>query len=70
MLEILRYAFRMNNLGMKPSYSEVREELQISRPTVSKRIKHLVATGYLNETSMGNRKILELSQKGRLLFTL
>lgn len=69
-LEILRFAFKMNNLGMKPSYSEVREELQISRPTVSKRIKHLVATGYLTETIKGNRKILELSQKGRLLFTL
>lgn len=70
MLEILRFVYKMNNLGTKPSYSEVREELQVSRPTVSKRIKHLVATGYLNETLMGNRKILELSQKGRLLFTL
>ena len=70
MLEILRYLYKMNNLGIKPSYSDVRDELLISRPTVSKRIKKLISTGYANETSMGNRKILELSQKGRTLFLL
>ncbi|MFW9902746.1 MAG: PAS domain S-box protein [Candidatus Thorarchaeota archaeon] len=70
LLEILRFVYKMNNLGMKPSYSEVRDEIQISRPTVSKRIKQLVATGHLTENRKGNRKTLELSQKGRLLFTI
>ena len=69
-LEILRYLYKMNNLGIKPSYSDVRDELQISRPTVSKRIKKIISTGYANETSKGNRKVLELSQKGRTLFLL
>jgi len=67
-LEILRYVYKMNNLGAKPSYTEVRDELDISRPTVSKRIKQMLATGYLHEYTKGNRKILELSQKGRTLF--
>ena len=70
MLEVLRYVFKMNNLGVKPSYSEVRDELQISRPTVSKRIKQMLATGYLHEHIKGNRKTLELSQKGRTLFMM
>jgi len=67
-LEILRFVYRQNNLGVKPSYSGIGEELQISRPTVRKRIKQLIATGYLLEHKKGKSKNVEISGKGRILF--
>ena len=39
-------------------------ELQISKPTVRKRIKQLVTTGYLQEKHVGRQKNLELTIKG------
>ncbi|MFX1284462.1 MAG: PAS domain S-box protein [Promethearchaeota archaeon] len=67
-LEILRLIYQQNNLGKKPSYSVIGKELEISRPTARKRIKHLVATGYLIERRKRNSKVLELTEKGKLLF--
>jgi PAS domain S-box-containing protein len=67
-LEILRLIYQQNNLGLKPSYSDVGEELQISKPTVRKRIKQLIATGYVIEHKKGKSKILEINGKGRSLF--
>ncbi|MFX0051529.1 MAG: DUF835 domain-containing protein, partial [Candidatus Hermodarchaeota archaeon] len=67
-LEVLRFVYQQNNLGSKPSYSEIGEDLQISLPTVRKRIKQLVAIRYLIEHKVGKRKTLELSSNGRRLF--
>lgn len=67
-LEVLRFIYQQNNLGVKPSYTDIGNELEISKPTTRKRLKHLVATGYLNEQKSGNRKILELTEKGLMLF--
>lgn len=67
-LEILRFVYQQNNLGSKPSYSRIGEELQISRPTVRKRVKQLIVTGYLLEHKKGKSKIIEISGKGRMLF--
>ncbi len=67
-LEVLRFVYQQNNLGNKPSYSEIGEDLQISLPTVRKRIKQLVAIRYLIEHKVGKRKTLELSGNGRRLF--
>ncbi len=67
-LEILRFVYQRNNLGLKPSYSGIGKELQISRPTVRKRVKQLIATGYLLEHKKGKSKIVEISGKGRMLF--
>ncbi|MFX0122165.1 MAG: PAS domain S-box protein [Candidatus Hodarchaeota archaeon] len=67
-LEILRFVYQQNNLGLKPSYSGIGEELKISRPTVRKRIKQLITTGYLHEHKKGKSKIVEISGKGRMLF--
>ncbi|MHA1978058.1 MAG: PAS domain S-box protein [Candidatus Hodarchaeales archaeon] len=67
-LVILKYIFSQNSVGVKPSYSDVGEELEISRPTARKRIKHLVSRGYLIEHQTGKSKFLELSGKGELLF--
>ncbi len=68
LLEILRFIHEHNALGSKPNYSEVRQELGISKPTVGKRIKILVNTGYVMENRRGRSKILELTQKGVRLF--
>jgi PAS domain S-box-containing protein len=67
-LDILKYIFQQNGVGVKPSYSDVGEVLEISRPTARKRIKHLVSRGYLIEHQTGKSKFLELSGKGELLF--
>ncbi|MHA1944771.1 MAG: PAS domain S-box protein [Candidatus Hodarchaeales archaeon] len=67
-LEILRYIFQQNNIGTNPSYSEVGEQLRVSRPTLRKRIKQLLATGYLVERKIGKTKSLELSSKGVSIF--
>jgi PAS domain S-box-containing protein len=67
-LEILRFVYQQNNLGLKPSYSGIGEVLKISRPTVRKRVKQLIVTGYLHEHKKGKSKIVEISGKGRMLF--
>ncbi|MHA1541956.1 MAG: hypothetical protein ACTSQH_03180, partial [Candidatus Hodarchaeales archaeon] len=67
-LEILRYIFQQNNIGNNPSYYEVGEELRVSRPTLRKRIKQLLATGYLVERKIGKTKSLELSSRGVSIF--
>ncbi|UCG90354.1 MAG: PAS domain S-box protein [Candidatus Heimdallarchaeota archaeon] len=67
-LVIMRLIYQQNNLGIKPSYSDIGQELKISRPTARKRIKNLVTTGYLIDHKIGNSKVVELTEKGRFLF--
>jgi len=68
MLAMLKVIYRYNSIGQKPSHSEIGNELNISKPTVRKRIKQLVTIGYLYEQKSGIRKILELTEKGYFLF--
>ena len=68
-LEILRFVHQQNNLGVKPSYTDIGNELEVSKPTIRKRLKNIVSTGHLNEQKSGNRKTLELTEKGQRLFT-
>jgi PAS domain S-box-containing protein len=68
LLEILRFIYEHNALGAKPNYSDVRQKLSISKPTVGKRIKVLVNSGYVMENPRGRSKILELTYKGMRLF--
>ncbi|MFW9902745.1 MAG: PAS domain S-box protein [Candidatus Thorarchaeota archaeon] len=68
LLKVLRIVYQQNDFGTKPSYTEIGNELEISKPTIRKRVRELMATGYLNEQKSGNRKILELTEKGLLLF--
>ncbi len=67
--DILYTIYQQNALGIKPSYSDIGQFLQISRPTVRKRINRLVTTGYIIENKIGKRKILEISIKGRELLS-
>jgi|GEM_PF-2929898 len=68
LLETLRFIYRQNSIGVKPSYTDVRVELNVSKPTVRKRIKQLVFAGYLIEVTKGRFKVLELTEKSKNLF--
>ncbi len=68
LFEIAQVIYDRNSTGIKPSFSEVGEELKMSKPTCRKRVRRLIAAGYAVEVSKGNRKVLELTQKGRSLF--
>ncbi|MEE8359189.1 MAG: PAS domain S-box protein, partial [Candidatus Hydrothermarchaeales archaeon] len=69
LLETLRFVYKQNNVGVKPSYTDVCGELGISKPTVRKRIRRLVSSGHLRDIVKGNRKVLELTENGRNLFS-
>ncbi|MFQ5887383.1 MAG: DUF835 domain-containing protein [Candidatus Hydrothermarchaeales archaeon] len=64
---ILRFIYEQNSRGIKPAHKDVGLEVGISRPTVRKRIRQLVFAGYLVEVLKGNRKVLELTDKGKIL---
>lgn len=68
LFEIAQVIYDRNSTGVKPSFSEVGEELKMSKPTCRKRVRRLIAAGYAIEVTKGNRKVLELTQKGRSLF--
>lgn len=68
LFNILKFIYRQNTLGIKPSYSAVGKELTITKPTVRKRIGDLIATGYIREDIKGRNKAVELTERGRQLF--
>ena len=65
---IIRFVFEENAIGRKPSHSDLRREIGVSKPTMTKRLRKLISTGYLTEHESGSRKVLELTRKGRNLF--
>ena len=68
LLEILRYVYSKNKSGIKPSFSDIGIEFNITRPTIKKRIDKLIEANYLNISINGRNKVVELTQKGRDLF--
>ncbi|MDO9536760.1 MAG: PAS domain S-box protein, partial [Thermoplasmata archaeon] len=68
LFEIAQLIYEKNSSGIKPSYSEIGEELKLSKPTFRKRVRRLINAGYAVEVTKGNKKVLELTQKGRSLF--
>lgn len=69
LLEVLRFAYSQNKIGAKPNYTNICRELGISKPTVSKRIRHLISAGYLIVYVKGRTKVVELTERGRRLFS-
>lgn len=67
-LSLLRVVYETNVMGTKPTYTQVGEELGLSKPTVRKRVAKLINTGYLMESVDGRSKVLELTVKSRSLF--
>lgn len=68
LFEIAQMIYDKNSTGIKPSFSEIGDELKMSKPTFRKRVRHLINGGYAMEVTKGNKKVLELTQKGRSLF--
>ncbi|MFP3908348.1 MAG: PAS domain S-box protein, partial [Archaeoglobaceae archaeon] len=68
LFEILKFVYRYNKTGKRPTYSELGQEVKVSKPTLRKRIRVLLNYGYLAEFLRGRSKILEITEKGRKLF--
>lgn len=66
--KLLRYIYECNIIGVKPSYTDIGQELGISKPTVRKRIRLLISAGYVMELVKGRNKIIELTQMGKNFF--
>ncbi len=66
--DILRFIYEQNISGSKPTYSEVEHELKVCKPTMRKRIRQLIAGGYIIDNIKGRSKIVELTDRGKNLF--
>jgi len=66
--EVMRFVYQQNREGIKPSYSEIGEVLEISKPTVRKRIRHVINRAYAREFARGSYKTLELTEMGVRFF--
>jgi PAS domain S-box-containing protein len=67
-LDILKYIYYQNTIGIKPSYSDTGRELKMSKPTLRKKVRRLISGEYALEDLKGSRKVLALTEKGRGLF--
>jgi len=67
--DILKYVYSNNKEGDEPTYSDIGQQLSISRPTVRARITRLMYLGLATERVKGRSKFVELTQKGINLFT-
>lgn len=67
--QMLKYVYEQNLEGRKPKYSDVSQDLDISKPTTRKRIARLTRLGLLIESQHGKSKVLETTEKGRSHFT-
>jgi len=68
MMELLKFVYRQNNMGIKPTYTEIRKLLGISKPTVKKRVEFLTGKGFLTTRTKGRSKVIELTEKGWRVF--
>ncbi|WP_455392109.1 PAS domain S-box protein [[Eubacterium] cellulosolvens] len=68
LVEVLKFIYEQNIIGIKPSYSEIGHELGLCKPTVRKRIRQLVSGGYMIENFKGRSKVLELNERGKNIF--
>jgi len=69
MLEILQYVYNKNIIGIKPTFSDVGREIDITRPTIGKRINYLASSNYVSVSIKGRNKVVELTEKGKELFS-
>ena len=70
MLEILKYIYNKNLVGIKPTFSDIGREIDITRPTIGKRIGYLTSSNYITVITKGRNKVIELTDKGRELFSV
>ncbi|MFX1295068.1 MAG: PAS domain S-box protein [Promethearchaeota archaeon] len=70
LLQVLRFIYVQNNLGVKPSFNNIKIKFNISYPTVRKRINQLLSYEYVKRIDSGKKKILQLTDKGNRLFSI
>ncbi len=63
--DILYYILNQNKIGVNPSYSNIGNELKMTRPTVRKNIKYLESNKYVTVHRKGRNKKVELTEKGK-----
>ena len=68
LIEVVKVVYTYNVKGVTPSYAKVGQEIGASKPTTRKRIRSLIGYGYLRESKMGRKKVLTLTEKGKILF--
>ncbi|KYC45335.1 MAG: putative diguanylate cyclase [Candidatus Methanofastidiosum methylothiophilum] len=69
MLEILRFVYSKNSIGVKPTFSDIGREINITRPTIGKRMSFLTMSNYIIVSIKGRNKVVELTNRGRELFS-
>jgi PAS domain S-box-containing protein len=68
LINILRFVYEQNISGLKPTYSEVEHELKVCKPTMRKRIRQLIGSGFIIDNMKGRSKIVELTDRGKNVF--
>jgi PAS domain S-box-containing protein len=68
LFKILKIIYEENKMGVRPAYNNIGQKLQISKPTVRKRVRELIDGGLIQVTEKGRNKRLELTDTGRYLF--
>jgi PAS domain S-box-containing protein len=68
LLGVLKHVYQQNAIGLRPTFTQIREALGLSKPTTSKRVNNLVRAGHLALVSRGRTKAVELTEKGRRVF--
>ncbi len=69
LLNILKYVYSQNRLGVKPCYTEICSELNMSKPTIRKKLRFLVSKDYLSEDYDGRHKRVEITERTREIFS-
>jgi len=67
-LNILKFVFKQNMIGINPTLTDIKIELDISKPTVIKRVRELELAKYLTQKIKGRSKFVELTEKGNEFF--
>ena len=67
MLQILRFIYSYNVKGEKPSQIDIIKCTELSKPTVSSKMKELIKYGYITITLRGRTKKSEITEKTRNL---
>ncbi len=65
--EILNFVYQQNKLGIKPCYADIAKKFSITRITASKRISMLKNERLLMDRKKGRFKVLEITDKGKVL---
>jgi PAS domain S-box-containing protein len=68
LMEILEFIYQENRRGKKPSHTELIKKFRITRATAKKRLIQLENRGLILDIKNGKRKILEITEKGKIFF--